>query len=115
MIIVFLIVLLETLALTLWMARRWLSIKSRANAPFVALQQPANRSSNYSTIETAATSLDAAHWAFINKWELPGQADDRTPMNGSVRNNRGTPSARRAFARASHQANYKEWSHESRA
>jgi hypothetical protein len=110
--IVFLIFLLETLALTLWMARRWLSINSRANAPVVALQRPANPSGNYPTIEAAATSLDAAHWAFINKWELPAQEDDRTPMNGSVTNSRGRPSARRASARASHQANYKVWSQE---
>ena len=56
------------------------------------------------------TEFDPIRWARLNPWLSEGQADDRTPMDGSVKNNGGTPSVRRAFARRSHQAMFKEWS-----
>jgi hypothetical protein len=56
------------------------------------------------------TEFDPIRWAQRNPWLSEGQADDRTPMDGSVKNSGGTPSVRRAFARRSHQAMFKEWS-----
>ena len=49
-------------------------------------------------------------WALLNPWLSEGQPDDRTPMNGSVKNSGGTPSEQRSFARRSHQAMFKKWS-----
>ena len=54
--------------------------------------------------------FDPIRWAQLNPWLSEGQADDRTPMNGSVKDSGGTPSVQRAFARRSHQAMFKKWS-----
>jgi hypothetical protein len=56
------------------------------------------------------TPFDATRWALANPWLSEGQADDRTPMNGSVEDGDRTPSAQRAFARRSHQLMFKKWS-----
>jgi hypothetical protein len=62
---------------------------------------------------TATNSLksapyDPARWTFANPWLSEGQADDRTPMNGSVAVSDRTPSAHRAFARRRHQLMFKK-------
>ena len=54
--------------------------------------------------------FDPARWAFANPWLSEGQADDRTPMNGSVVVSERSPSAHRAFARRRHQLMFKKWS-----
>lgn len=54
--------------------------------------------------------FDPIRWAQLNPWLSEGQADDRIPMNGSVKNSSETPSVQRAFARRSHQAMFKKWS-----
>ncbi len=54
--------------------------------------------------------FDLKRWLLLNPWLSEGQPDDRTPMNGSVRDSGGTPSAQRSFARRSHQAMFKKWS-----
>lgn len=54
--------------------------------------------------------FDSIRWALANPWLAEGQADDRTPMDGSVRDDGGTPSAQRSFARRSHQLMFKKWS-----
>jgi len=56
------------------------------------------------------SGFDPIRWAQLNPWLSEGQADDRTPMNGSVRPGSRTPSVQRAFARQSHQAMFKKWS-----
>src|ERR1044072_3119925 len=53
--------------------------------------------------------FDPIRWALLNPWLSEGQPDDRTPMNGSVKNSGGTPSVQRSFARRSHQAMFKKW------
>ena len=53
---------------------------------------------------------DAIHSVEPNLRLSEGQADDRTPMNGSVAENTGTSSAQRASARRSHQVTFKKWS-----
>ena len=55
-------------------------------------------------------AFDPISWAQANPWLSEGQADDRIPMDGSVANNNATASARRAFARRSHQVMFKKWS-----
>jgi hypothetical protein len=65
---------------------------------------------NLSTIALMPLPFDPISWALANPWLSEGQADDRRPMNGSVADSSGTPSAQRAFARRSHQAMFKEWS-----
>jgi len=67
--------------------------------------------------ENAARSLaqaefDPVRWAQLNPWLSEGQADDRIPMNGSVKDSGGPPSVQRSFARRSHQAMFKTWSRE---
>ena len=56
------------------------------------------------------TEFDPKGWALLNPWLSEGQADDRIPMNGSVKDSGGTPSVQRSFARRSHQAMFKKWS-----
>lgn len=54
--------------------------------------------------------FDPVRWALLNPWLSEGQADDRMPMNGAVKDSGGAPSVQRAFARRSHQAMFKKWS-----
>jgi len=56
------------------------------------------------------TEFDSARWVQLNPWLVEGQADDRTPMDGSVKNSAETPSVQRAFARRRHQLMFKKWS-----
>ncbi|SRR6266700_6402064 len=107
--IVLFITLLETLALTLWMTRRWLSRNVRSRA---LLTPPVRPAANSLVVDRVSTPVDVPHWVFINDWQLEGQTDDRRPVVGSVADGPGRPSARRAFARRSHQVNYKEWTKE---
>ena len=54
--------------------------------------------------------FDPVRWALLNPWLSEGQPDDRTPMNGSVKDSGGPPSVQRSLARRSHQAMFKKWS-----
>ena len=65
---------------------------------------------NGETNSPTQVEFDSARWAQLNPWLSEGQPDDRTPMNGSVKDSGGTPSVQRAFARKSHQAMFKKWS-----
>ena len=56
--------------------------------------------------------FDAVRWEEQNLWLTEGQANDRIPMNGSVKDIDGAPSVQRSFARRSHQAMFKKWSQE---
>jgi hypothetical protein len=58
----------------------------------------------------AQAEFDPIRWALLNPWLSEGQPDDRTPMNGSVKDSGGTPSVQRSFARRTHQAMFKKWS-----
>ena len=60
--------------------------------------------------EPAEAEFDPIRWARLNPWLSEGQADDRTPMNGSVTDSGGPPSVQRSFARRSHQIMFKKWS-----
>ena len=110
--IVLLITVVESLALALWMMLLWHSRlrQSRVADAFSKLHNSPPR--NDPAAATELSSFDAAHWAFINLRHLEGQADDRRPMAGTVPQSSGTPSAGRAFARRSHQMDYKQWSKE---
>lgn len=55
-------------------------------------------------------AFDPIAFALANPWLSEGQADDRTPMDGSVARSTKTPSEQRAFARRSHQLMFKKWS-----
>lgn len=65
---------------------------------------------NGETTSPARAEFDQLRWAQLNPWLSEGQADDRTPMNGTVKDSGETPSGQRAFARRSHQAMFKKWS-----
>jgi len=54
--------------------------------------------------------FDPIRWAVANLWLAEGQADDRTPMDGSVKNSGETPSGQRASGRRIHQLMFKKWS-----
>jgi len=69
------------------------------------LKQKAGGETNSSTRK----EFDPVRWAQLNPW-LSGQADDRIPMNGAVKDSGGTSSPQRAFARRSHQSMFKKWS-----
>jgi hypothetical protein len=58
----------------------------------------------------AQSEFDPVRWAQLNPWLSEGQADDRIPMNGSVKDSGGPPSVQRSFARRSHQEMFKKWS-----
>jgi hypothetical protein len=59
----------------------------------------------------ALAAFNAERWALANPW-LVKQPDDRTPMDGSVRDIGVTPSEQRSFARRTHQLMFKKWSQE---
>jgi hypothetical protein len=65
---------------------------------------------NVETPTQTQTEFDSVRFAQLNPWLSEGQADDRTPMNGSVKDIGGTPSVQRSFARRCHQAMFKKWS-----
>jgi hypothetical protein len=54
------------------------------------------------------SKFDQIRWALLNPWLSEGQPDDRTPMNGSVKDSGGTTSVQRSFARRRHQAMFQE-------
>lgn len=56
--------------------------------------------------------FEAVRWEEQNLWLTEGQANDRIPMNGSVKDIDGAPSVQRSFARRSHQVMFKKWSQE---
>ena len=58
----------------------------------------------------ALSQFDARRWALANRWLTEGQADDRIPMDGSVKDSGETASGQRAFARRTHQLMFKRWS-----
>ena len=62
----------------------------------------------------APVPFDAERWQLANAWLSEGQADDRIPMDRSVRDSGETPSGQRAFARRTHQLMFKKWSQERR-
>jgi len=99
--IIFLVIALESLAITLWMTVIWLARNRKSNLAGVITSE--SSLSNVNTPRNSATRLKTAHWLFINGWQVEAQADDRRPMLGS---NSGRPS----IARRAHQVQYKEWS-----
>lgn len=58
----------------------------------------------------AQAEFDPVRWAQLNPWLSEGQADDRIPMDGAVKDSGGPPSVQRSFARRSHQRMFKTWS-----
>ena len=64
------------------------------------------------TNSPAGAPFNAMRWAIANPWLAEGQPDDRTPMDGSVRDIGGTPSEQRSFTRRTHQLMFKKWSQE---
>ena len=65
---------------------------------------------NGETSSPIQAEFDPVRWAQLNPWLSEGQPDDRTPMNGAVKDSGGTPSVQRAFARKRHQEMFKKWS-----
>ena len=102
-----LLTVVGSLTLALWMMIRWYR-KGWSRVPVGSLEQSNTSVESFPGKKTP--SLYKEHWAFINEWDPVEQADDRAPMIGSVTDSSGTPSARRSFARRSHQLNYKKWS-----
>jgi hypothetical protein len=98
--IIFLVIALESLAITLWMTVIWLSRNRKSSLAGITGE---SSPSNVNTPRNSATRLKTAHWLFINGWQLEAQADDRMPMIGSK-------SGRPSIARRTHQMRYKEWS-----
>ena len=84
---------------------KWSKVEMTPTGPLLDAISP--RRSNSSP----QTPFDAKRWALANPW-LVKQPDDRTPMDGSVRDIGGTPSEQRAFARRTHQLMFKKWSQE---
>ena len=68
------------------------------------------RSAERETSAPKQSKFDPIRWALLNPWLAEGQSDDRTIMNGSVKDSGGTLSVQRAFARRTHQAMFKKWS-----
>ena len=68
------------------------------------------QNANGETNSPTQSEFDPLRWALLNPWLSEGQPDDRSPMNGSVKESGETPSGQRAFARRSHQGMFKKWS-----
>jgi len=65
---------------------------------------------NGETDSPTQAELEQMRWTQTKPWLPEGQADDRTPMNGSVKNIGVPPPVQRAFGRRSHQVMFKKWS-----
>jgi hypothetical protein len=108
--IIILITVLESLVIT-WITIHWHSRTRRSTARVGLPQRTVLSPSNDLKVGPVSTSLDAAHWAFINELHLEGQRDVQRPVIGPSRfpaEQRRSPGIRRR----SHQVNYKEWSKE---
>jgi len=84
---------------------KWSKVVMTPTGPLLNAISP--RPSN----STTQAPFNAERWALANPW-LVMQPDDRTPMDGSVRDIGGTPSEQRSFARRTHQLMFKKWSQE---
>ena len=84
---------------------KWSKVVMTPTGPLLNAISP--RPSN----STTQAPFNAERWALANPW-LVLQPDDRTPMDGSVRDIGGTPSEQRSFARRTHQLMFKKWSQE---
>jgi hypothetical protein len=84
---------------------KWSKVVMTPTGPLLAplAADPAN--------SRALAPFNAERWALANPW-LVKQPDDRTPMDGSVRDIGVTPSEQRSFARRTHQLMFKKWSQE---
>jgi hypothetical protein len=108
--IILIITVLESLVVASWLLALKYSRLKRFELAALRLNGPMI-SGTSSIIQLPATNpFSVHHWAFINDWHVEDQADDRKPMSGKVSESSGSPSARRAGARRSHQLSYKEWS-----
>jgi hypothetical protein len=108
--IIFLITLAESLVVTLLLLVFLRSRNRRIEVATVSLKRPLAPHDDLIFKLPVPDSFDTSHWAFINEWHLNDQGDDRKPMIGAVAESSGSLSARRSFARRSHQLMYKEWS-----
>ncbi len=104
--IILLITVLESVAITLWFVMQ--RFRSELKMPSAAAMIPTF--SSVPAKPSMAASLEASRWSFINGWNVAAQADDRGLTVGTVAENFGSASARRSFARRSHQRSFKEWS-----
>ena len=84
---------------------KWSKVVMTPTGPLLNAISP--RPSN----STTQAPFNAERWALANPW-IVLQPDDRTPMDGSVRDIGGTPSEQRSFARRTHQLMFKKWSQE---
>ncbi len=85
--------------------------KRQSKAPLPPFEpMPAPTNDNAVAHSPTLKPFDAVHWAQMNEWLFVGQADDRRPMLGNVRERLGSASVYRSTSRRSHQASFKEWS-----
>lgn len=85
---------------------KWSKVVMTPTGPLLTTR-PINRA----TLTVALAPFNPRRWALANSW-LVKQPDDRTPMDGSVRDSAQTPSGQRSFARRTHQLMFKKWSQE---
>src|SRR5260370_33989555 len=98
--IVVLVIALERLAITLWIAVVWRSRNRKLNLAGGLTDESSLL--NLNTPSDSATRLKAAHWLFINGCQVEAQADGRRPMLGSSK------SGPRSIAPRTRQLRYKE-------
>lgn len=82
---------------------KWFKVEMTPTGPLLT-PSPVNRPNS------PAAPFNTRRWTLANPWLAEGQPDDRTPMDGSVRDSGQTPSGQRSFARRTHQLMFKKWS-----
>ncbi len=107
--IILLITVLESLVVTSWLILRRLR-SEYSRIPAAETMMPVLNNAYGQSIVSGP--LDASRWSFINGWNVEAQADDRRLTPGIVVARTGSASARRSFARRSHQRGFKAWSQE---
>src|ERR1700682_1054162 len=105
--IILAITLLESLAITSWFVLQHFR-SEYSKMPATTTMIPIV--SNVPAKPSISASLEASRWSVINGWKVAAQADDRSLTLGTVAENFGSASARRSFARRSHQHSFKAWS-----
>ena len=84
---------------------KWSKVKLIPTGPL-----PAALGGNLFANPPAPVPFERERWALANRRLSEGQPDDRTPMDGSVKDSGETSSGQRAFARRTHQSMFKKWS-----
>jgi hypothetical protein len=87
--------------------KKWARVAMTPTGPL-----PTNIRGSSNARSSLPIPINPKHGDSTDAWLSEGQAEDRMPMDGSVKDSGEPRSEQRAFARRSHQLMFKKWSQE---